>query len=127
GKGYYSNQQRGREIKPPAQTSTRSKNWGLLKSYMPVPIDDIAYANKPFDFMRYVEHGKFLESEWTQYHFSQLIHPFSNSISGTMLIQVRALLGLLQKNEGLTQEQAKAYFTLFASTFLLSMGSHSLY
>lgn len=90
GEGIYLH--RGKESKKFQESSTTSA-YGLLQSKDPVSLDDPARMLKTQKFLKPSEQATYnLDAEWVQDNFSRLVHPFSNSLSGTMLCQIRALL-----------------------------------
>ena len=125
--GYFTKEQRGRSIKGD-QVSTRSQNYGLLKSSMPTSQDDISHKKKAFHFMKPSEQSHFeADKAWVIDNFSRMVHPFSNSISGTMLIQARTMLALILKGKNYSREETFEYFKLFIATMLFSTGGHSFH
>lgn len=126
--GYFLGEKRGRLIKGSSQTSTRSQNFGLLKSSMPTASDDVAHTHKGFSFMKPVEQSDFVAgSDWVEDNFNRLVHPFSNSISGTMLIQARTMLALMAKSQKYSSDDCNEYFKLFIANMLFRTGGHSLH
>ncbi|KTD52603.1 hypothetical protein [Legionella quateirensis] len=112
----------------------RSNNLGIMRSYMPLSSSDVLYeapsmdtANqyrRPADASTYVPNG-----DIPQKFFSTQVSPFVNSISGTMLTQLRVMADLLNKNEFQFQddpEQLKAFFKCFISYMIYNSGGHSL-
>lgn len=90
GEGIYT--QRGKVLKENQRTTTTSA-LGLLRSYDPVSLDDPARMAKTQKFLKPSEQSTYdTKAQWVQDNFSRLVHPFSNSISGTMLCQLRTLV-----------------------------------
>ncbi|MCW8460344.1 hypothetical protein [Fluoribacter dumoffii] len=82
---------RGKEPKR-NQRKTTTSALGILQSADPVPLNDPARMAKTQDFLKPSEQSTYdPNAQWVQDNFSRLVHPFSNSISGTMLCQLRAL------------------------------------
>ncbi|STX29781.1 Uncharacterised protein [Legionella beliardensis] len=136
--GFFSEQQRGRLIKViEASAETHGKNFqvgyysnhfGLMKSYMPVPKNDIIFTKKGFPFIRPPDRVNFdLNAAWPKQNFSSLVHPFSCSISGTMLCQIRCLKKL-QENGQLpfhNSDKFIPFLQCFISSLLFNSGGHS--
>ena len=62
---------------------------------MPLPQDDIARAEAAIGYLKPSDQAIYNENAaWVQGNFERLVHPFSNSISGTMLCQLRSLARL---------------------------------
>ncbi|USQ13242.1 hypothetical protein J2N86_11165 [Legionella lytica] len=138
GKGIYAEDARGKELLPttPHEASNhagnvRSKHFGLMKGHMPLPGDDNAMAESIIPFLKGSDQSRFVFGKlWTALNFSRQMHPFSNSISGSMLCQLRTLSFFNQKNEGYFSEshqEFQAFFKLYISTLLFYNGGHSLF
>ena len=112
------------------QTTTRSQHLGLMKGHMPLPLDDVAKAETTLPFLKPSDQATFIENTtWVNLNFEKLVHPFSNSISGTMLCQLRVLAQL--KDAGIklfteTSSQLSRYIQLFCAARLFHSGGHSL-
>ena len=114
------------------QLSTGNQHFGLMKSYMPLARNDKALASIPFTHVKSTEYNHFdRDSELVQACFQQLVHPFSNSISGLFLVQLRVMARLQQDNPKSTftrsTEDFIQFIRLFLSTSLYYSGGHSLY
>ncbi|QGP39260.1 hypothetical protein [Piscirickettsia salmonis] len=127
-KGLYTPNNRG-IIKKPDQKKVTSQNMGLIKSYHPLARDDIYLNDMPTQFTRATESSRFNpESLWVKMNFSKLVHPFSNSISGTMLSQLRMLKSLHNKRKFKFQKtNCIKYLHTLASAMLFNSGGHSYY
>ena len=131
GEGLYSDEQKGKKTIYD-QHSTRNMNAGILKGTMPLPLDDIARLETEYPYLKPSDQATFIEDAlWVKMNFDQLVHPFSNSISGTMLCQLRCMAALKAKHDiGAvlidTEEKMSAYCTLFISAMLFGTGGHSL-
>ncbi|HHF7365835.1 TPA: hypothetical protein ACPSKY_000936 [Legionella bozemanae] len=89
GEGIYL--ERGKATKE-NQSKTTTSALGLLQSSDPVPLDDPARMTQIQEFLKPSEQSTYdPNAQWVKDNFSRLVHPFSNSISGTMLCQIRAL------------------------------------
>lgn len=112
------------------QTATRNQSLSLMKGHMLLEKNDIERAGgvmplmKPSDQARFVEGATGVESS-----FEKKEHLFSNSISCTMLAQLRSIAGL--REAGIqtlpeTTEKMSEYFRLLISSMLFVSGGHSL-
>lgn len=137
GVGLFSDTARGRIAKPAPDakvisrsTKCLSQHFGLLKSYMPVPRDDVAYAEKGFEFVKPADVNNFNpNAEWPQQCFSTLIHPYSCALSGTMLAQMRFMRNLVERDHPVftSQTHFKDYVRCLTSALLFNSGGHSFY
>ena len=128
--GFFEDARRGK-VFVKGQETTRNQNWGLMKGHMPLPLDDIALAYrappllKPSDQSTFVDHA-----EWPKMNFDKMVHPFSNSISGTTLAQLRSMAKLRADGQytfSASSEKMAEYFKLFISAMLFGSGGHSIY
>lgn len=72
--------------------TTTTSALGILQNRDPVPVDDPARMAKTQEFLKPSDQSTYdTNAQWVQDNFSRLVHPFSNSISGTMLCQLRGL------------------------------------
>lgn len=128
--GIYSETERGRLILD-EQDSTRSQNLGLIKSSMPIALDDIARSQDDIPYLKPADQASFIENtQWVQANFDKMVHPFSNSISGTMLCQLRANAKLKGADQGVfthSGEQMQTFIQLLASSMTFYSGGHTLY
>lgn len=138
GTGFFSTQARGRIEKPEIDSSVTepfkkklpfySKNFGLMKCYMPLPKNDLAYAEEGFTSIKPSDYYSCIFSAaWPKKNFSSMIHPFSCSISGTTLSQLRVLKYLNNKNPFFmdSTESFMQFFKCFTSILLFNSGGHS--
>lgn len=138
GTGFFSEQNRGRIIKQKPELPTSnffaqklpyySNHFGLMKNYMPVPRNDIIYAEHGFTFLKPSDQNTYNpKAEWPQKNFSALVHPFSCSISGTILCQLRLMIKLHSQDQLLfeSQEQFCNFLKCFTSGLLFNGGGHS--
>lgn len=133
GTGYYSKERRGRILdEGPHFFSTT----GIIKSMGAVPYynDPVRYEDekKPFDFKstsnsRYVLGGR--NKNWSDEHFEQLFHPFVNTISGTLLCQLRAAKKLLADKQLVfdTPDTFANYIKCLVASMTYLAGGHSFY
>lgn len=130
GEGIFSDESKGKLPKGTQQFSVRSKNTGLLKSYMPAPQNDAASIEIGFSYMRPADQARYNnDSEWAKLNFRDAVHPFSNSISGTMLCQIRVACYLLELDqlEFDSKETFYNYIKCFTSALLYNSGGHTLH
>lgn len=128
-KDIYLPENRGRKRKEECPGTHSSQAFGLIKSHMPLPLDDKALASAPFNYPKPAEMSTYIiEAEWNQYSTGLLVHPYSNAISGTMLLQLRILLKLnLEQNLCLdTGDKLQDYLTLMVAILTAHTGGHSL-
>jgi hypothetical protein len=130
GSGIYSDEQKGK-LSLKGQDTTGSLNLGLVKGYMPIPMDDLVRTTIETPFLKPSEQATFKDhAKWVEDNFQLLVHPFSNSISGTMLCQLRNLADFNQNEKyDFISSNAKfmKYIQLFAATMLFGSGGHSLH
>ncbi|MDR3441901.1 MAG: hypothetical protein P4L65_02675 [Legionella sp.] len=126
----YANESKGKKILAEQET-TKNSHLGLMKSHMFLPYDDIACRKTVFPFIKPSDQAFFVEdSVWARDNFTRLVHPFSNSISGTMLSQLRVHLKLKSKGiNTFTQSLDKLalYSQLSIAAMLYYSGGHSLH
>ena len=127
----FGNKERGRVHRVDEQRTTRNQNFGLLKGYMPLSTDDIAFSDTAFSHMKSADYSTFdPDSEVVQACFQQLVHPFSNSISGCFLMQLRVLARLHNDESSIFTENIEAFSQLLRLTISSSLyysGGHSLH
>ncbi|QBR83741.1 hypothetical protein E3983_04845 [Legionella israelensis] len=140
GEGIYL--ERGKKDKS-GQKSTATSAYGLLRGHSPLPRDDKALMAKPQRFLKPSDQATYdLQAQWVKDNFDRLVHPFSNSISGTMLCQLRALLKIRENLKALdsnfqlenpeqliplSPEKLETFMTTFISVMLFNSGGHTLY
>ncbi|MCW8443608.1 hypothetical protein OQJ05_06045 [Fluoribacter gormanii] len=137
GTGFFSEQNRGRVVKdkPLSPTSIYllekspfySNYFGLMKTSMPLPRNDIAYAESGFTFVKPSDQNTYdPQAAWPELNFSKLVHPFSCSISGTILCQLRLMIKLQGENKQVfdTQEKFANFLKCFMSILLFNSGGH---
>ncbi len=128
-KGIFLAENRGKISKEKAAQTHGTQAFGLIKSYMPLPKDDQALANDPFNYLKPAETSTYTnEAEWIKYSMGLLVHPYSNAISGTMLLQLRILLKLNSEGKLCLNDKDKLqnYLTLLISILTAHTGGHSL-
>jgi hypothetical protein len=128
GVGIYSPEARGKSMKE-NQGDVRSQHMGLMKSYMPVPQYDVASSGTIFPYLKPVDQARVsFSSAWGKATFNRRVHPVSNSISGTILAQIRliASLGEKEKSTFSSKGDLEIFFKLFTSNLLYNGGGHTL-
>jgi hypothetical protein len=126
---YYDTRKRGRQQKK-NQEWVLSQNLGLMKSYMPVPSGDVASLGESFAYVRTADTSRYdLKAAWIKDNFSRWVQPFSTSISGTMLTQLRVLSYLLGKDrcDFDTPQKIRSYLKCFISARQYHSGGHTLH
>lgn len=127
----FGSSERGRVDLIDDQRTTRNQSFGLLKGHMPLSADDIAVSSSTFAHIKPADYATFdQDSEVVQACFQQLVHPFSNSISGCFLLQLRVLARLHNDEQTVVTESLDAFtqwLRLSISSSLYYSGGHSLY
>lgn len=110
--------------------TVRSNNLGIMRSWMPLSRDDELFLEQESKYIRPVDKSTYVEGAMIpEFVFENLVTPFVNSISGTMLCMLR-MMAALQNDENLVYqknpEQLKEYFRSMVSYMILNSGGHSL-
>ncbi|MBA2656505.1 MAG: hypothetical protein H0U70_05905 [Tatlockia sp.] len=130
-KGYYKTKHRSRITKSEQeQKEVRSCGLGLMKSYMPLPRSNLVFDENISKHTRVADRNSFdPESKWARDNFSRLVHPFSASISGTILAFIRVLADLYdcQQLKYTQTRELKTLFKCYISLLLFNSGGHSLH
>jgi hypothetical protein len=133
GHDLFSENQRGKILKKDMDPNkSSSSHYGLIKSFMPLAKNDEAMSDTPFIYLKASEQATYNPSaEWPTLSFSWLMHPFSNSISGTVLCQLR-ILAKFKKDQAnhpaffiKDEKTFKDFMRSFSSTLLFFSGGHS--
>lgn len=132
GEGYYESSKRGVRAKGFGSDTARSHHLGIVRGHMPIARDDeVLYPGD--DFFRASEKATYRDNaEWVNENFRALVHPFSNSISGTALSILRNLAKFKQEgtlgDESIisSTENFNKFFKLFVAVLLFNAGGHSL-
>ena len=115
------------------QQLVRLLHGGNLLSRSPLPMDDEMFLTSDasdLDFTRGTLSSSGKEgSSWVNKLADSKIHPFVNSISGTMLAQIRLAIEKLKCSTFPFNEERgfKDYFRVFISTLVYFLGGHSLF
>lgn len=98
---------------------------------MPVPNDGVAYTPSDMPILKHSDQATYVEgAAFVERSFAQKVHPFSNSISGTVLAQLRTLAALKSDSTVVyanSAEMMSKYLQLSIATMSYLVGSHSLY
>lgn len=119
---------RGREEK--LDQTCRSHALGIIKSTMPISVNDVVYSPIKSKNTRMPDSFDYdLRAKWIKYNFEQLVHPFSTSISGTMLCQLRVMSHY--KNRASfpfkTRQKLAPLLTCMIAARLFYTGGHTLF
>ncbi|CAM4420621.1 MAG: hypothetical protein LEGION0398_MBIBDBAK_01271 [Legionellaceae bacterium] len=136
-KGLFSKEKKGKKLIE-EQSTTRNHHFGLMKGYMPLSDNDIAHADTEYRYLKPSDQSTYQENtDWVEDSFTRLVHPYSNSISGTVLSQLRLLLQI-NRLYNLDDDPDESVFTqsaekltvftkLLISALLFNSGGHSLH
>lgn len=132
----YSPERRGRKDRKDEANLpqvVKSTNLGIMRSYHPLTQDDPLYEDpnattsgryrRPADSSDYIPGAQMPEK-----FFLNEVSPFVNSISGTMLCQLRVMAKLLEKEKfefNDNPDQLKAFFKSMVSYMIYNSGGHS--
>lgn len=126
-KGYFNRENRGRvEIEDPGEQS--SFHLGLIRKSEPFPYYGFAASDERIEYLRPVDRSTYdPAASWVQKNFNQLVHAFVNSISGTLLAQLRifklfANKKILKFND---KETFSDFLACYCSVLLYTMGGHT--
>lgn len=133
----YSGERRGRSNRTDeegAEQTVKSNNLGIMRSYMPLGRDDTLFEETTADtanqYRRPADASTYnAASDMPQKFFSTQVSPFVNSISGTMLCQLRIMAKLLEEQKleyADNPEQLAQFFKCFVSYMIYNAGGHSL-
>lgn len=125
----YKPENRGRIPRTDGDKAIGTHNMGLILADMPLDPSDEAYASEPFIYKKPSENSTFIaDANWVKYAMDKKVHTFSNSISGTLLAQLRMMIKLHQENK-LTfknKEDFANHFRSMISLMTYVSGGHSL-
>lgn len=125
--GLYASEARGRKTATTEWVPHKSK--GLLRSYNPLSEGDEAEASRAFEYFKPADRNTFVDpADWIQKSMGYLVHTYSNSISGTMLAQLKSM-ALLDKDGTLTldsTDKIAKFAQLMITTMTEQSGGHSL-
>jgi hypothetical protein len=126
-------QQNSAAYKQKDQQLVRLLHGGNLLSHAPLPRDDELFLTdrvSDLDFTRAtLSSTGVIGSFWVNKLTDSKVHPFVNSISGTVLAQIRIAIHSLTVDMFPFKEQKtfKEFFRAFISTLVYFLGGHSLY
>lgn len=127
-KGHYSDVERGRTGR--FGQTVRSQTLGIMRSYMPLPKDDALLSNEPARYIRPADQATYISgAKQTERAFLSLVTPFCNSISGTLLSQLKVMAEIMNKElfvYSQNENQLKLYFKSYIAYMILHSGGHSL-
>lgn len=126
--GIFLKQNRGLILKDEVQSL--SHNGGILKSFMPMGMSDLLFASRCYTYPRCSEKATYdPSSEWAKQAFARIVHPFCNSISGTLLAFLRIHLELIQYRQASFDklDEFKDLAIIFMCSLLYMEGGHSLF
>lgn len=117
-----------------SKQEVKSNNLGIMRSFMPMPRDNALFEetsiNTANQYRRPPDASTYAEgAEMPEKFFSSQVSPFVNSISGTMLCQLRVMAKLLNEQQleyKNNPEQLKIFFKSFVSYMIYNSGGHSL-
>lgn len=108
----------------------KTNSLGIMRSYMPLPSDDSLFSYRKSDRVRPADKSKYVDgAQQPEDAFKTKVTPFVNSISGTILCQLRVFADLYRNEKFVyseNEEQLKLYFKNFVSYILYNSGAHSL-
>lgn len=94
GQGYFSSEHRGKVVLDERDAPSASMHLGIMRTSMPVPSFEAGmYTTAVYDATRAADQAH-IDGEhcaWIADNFKQLVHPFSNSISGTILCLLKQI------------------------------------
>ncbi len=126
--GHYNTIDRGRKYRP--DQDVRSQTLGIMRSYMALPLDDALLSKQPARYVRPADRSTFVPgAKQPEQGFKSLVSPFSNSISGTMLVQLKVMAKLMSTGDFVYHEneaQLKLYFKTYISYMIYHSGGHTL-
>lgn len=121
--------ERGRVPQSRSTPVTGSHHMGLIHPDMPLDKNDEAYATRPFPYQKPSENSTFDENAgWIKSAMDKKVHTFSNSISGTLLAQLRMMIKLYKEGKLVftSKEDFVKHFRSMISTMTYITGGHSL-
>ncbi|MCX7116297.1 MAG: hypothetical protein NTW08_10400 [Gammaproteobacteria bacterium] len=122
----------------PGIQDVESQALGIMRPYMPLPRNDVLVSETPTHYVRPADYCTYMQGEHfiPDLIFANYVTPFVNSISGTLLVQVRVMAKLMHEcrlvyaanrwDDLQTQAQLKLYFKCYMAQILYHGGGHSL-
>ena len=134
----YRGRVRRRDQDTGAEQNVRPHTLGIMRSWMPLSVDDALFAEEPAELTRPADIHTYKKGSFlipNQIFFSK-VTPFVNSISGTMLVKLRVIATLLREqkfvymksgeNGEIDTEQLTHYLKSFIAYMIYNAGGHSL-
>lgn len=107
----------------------QSNNLGIMRSFMPLPADDILHTSNAAPYTRPTDKSIHrIDAQAPKDSFSAKLLPFVNSVSGLMLAQLRVITKLVKDNKFPYKndpQQLKCLFKCFTAYMLFNSGGHS--
>lgn len=127
--GLYLPENRGRIAKEDQQGFAHHHK-GLLKPHNPLSVDDEAFQAEPYPYQKPSDRSDLSQgADWINLWQDEKVHTFSNSISGTMLVQLKQILK--QHQDGTLPfkdvNELRDYLSLMMASMTYNSGGHSLY
>jgi hypothetical protein len=113
------------EVQLENNSDFKSHHLGIMKSTMPIPMNDLLFSARPSHFLRPTDASHYnIDAAWVKENFDTLVNPFSASISLTMLAQLRVMKQLenIGKKTILLDD---TFIMCFTSALLFSLGGHT--
>lgn len=129
--GFFQEQHRSRQCRYELREEVMySSNVGIFKSIMPTPAYSALRTKNITKGLVLSDYRMYQLGAWYRYNYEYLVHPFVNSISGTILVQLRVLAAIKRQmslSSSLLSSKNKLadYFRLFSALLLYGCGSHS--
>lgn len=127
--GPYNEIDRGREFRE-GQETVQPYTLGIMNSYMPLSLDDGLFASEPARFTRPADKSTYVRgAKQPKIAFKSLVTPFVNSISGTMLTQLKVMAEMVFAGNFVYNQcdkQLKLYFKAYIAYMTYFSGGHSL-
>ncbi len=125
--GFYHQNNRGIVSK---ENAVESSSFGLMLSYMWLPEEDPGRSATLFSTLRVADRNTFdPDAEWVKDNFSHFVHPFSCSISGTLLMLFKIFIQL-QSDRNLvfnTYDKFHCFLKSFIPLLLFNSGGHTFH
>ena len=132
---------RGRETRRDPDTgliqTVLPNTLGIMRSFMPLPIDDALFSENPSRYYRPADLYTYAKGsfQWPNRTFYTRVTPFVSSISGTLLMKLKVIDQLIRRREFVYMDHANntvdvETFELYLKSFIAYMiyqaGGHSL-
>lgn len=115
-RGHYNEVDRGRENR--IGQDVKSQTMGIMRSFMALSLDDALFSQQPANYIRPADQTTYVPgAKQPDQAFRSLVTPFSNSISGTLLAQLKVMAQLVCI-EDFVYSDCKAQLKLYFKTRL---------